>query len=182
MHRATPQPAARHGFQATSNARPVDAADAQPGSCAMTAGAMGDLFNEANEEELALLMFSIERGDVPAASRMARHILGVIAASAKSRPPAFSAARFDDAAPSEPTMPTGRLSPREQQVLRLVSQGWSNRRIAEALHRSANTIDTQIKSIYRKLAVNSRTQAVRRATQQGLLNWDAGTTGDGGPQ
>ena len=172
MHRGNPQPAALHDFQAPSTARPASA-DAQHESPATTAGAIGDLFTEANEEELALLMFSIERGDAPAASRMARHILAVIAASAKPRPQVFNAERFDDAAPSEPTMPKGQLSPRELQVLRLISQGWSNRKIADTLHRSGNTIDTQIKSIYRKLAVNSRTQAVRRATQQGLLNWVA---------
>jgi DNA-binding NarL/FixJ family response regulator len=130
---------------------------------AVAAGAEGHLFfTEANEEELALRMFSLERGDAPGASRMARHILGVIAASAKPRPLALA-------------VPKGRLSPRELQVLRLISQGWSNRKIAGALHRSASTIDTQIKSIYRKLAVNSRTQAVREATRQGLLSWDAGT-------
>lgn len=131
---------------------------------AVAAGAEGHLFfTEANEEALALLVFSIERGDTPGVSRMARHILGVIAASAKSRPRALVAE------------PKGRLSPRELQVLRLISQGWSNRKIAGALHRSASTIDTQIKSIYRKLAVNSRTQAVREATRQGLLSWGAGT-------
>ena len=131
---------------------------------AVAAGAVGHhLFTEANEEELALLMFSLERGDAPEDSRMARHILGVIAAAEKSRPRALVAE------------PKGRLSPRELQVLRLISQGWSNRKIAGALHRSASTIDTQIKSIYRKLAVNSRTQAVREATRQGLLSWGAGT-------
>ena len=131
---------------------------------AVAAGAVGHLFfTEANEEALALRMFSLERGGAPGASRMARHILGVIAASAKSRPRALVA------------VPKGRLSPRELEVLRLISQGWSNRKIAGALHRSAHTIDTQIKSIYRKLGVNSRTQAVREATHQGLLNWDAAT-------
>lgn len=129
---------------------------------AVAAGAVGHLFTEANEEELALRMFSLERGDAPGTSRMARHILGVIAASAKPRPLAL-------------VVPKGSLSPRELQVLRLISQGWSNRKIAGALHRSANTIDTQIKSIYRKLGVNSRTQAVREATRQGHLSWDAGT-------
>jgi DNA-binding NarL/FixJ family response regulator len=127
---------------------------------AMAPGAVGHLFTEANEEELALLMFSTERGEVRGTSRMARHILGVIAASARPKP-------------LVPEKPTERLSPRELQVLQLISLGWSNRKIAETLHRSANTIDTQIKSIYRKLAVNSRTQAVRVATQHGFLNWDA---------
>jgi DNA-binding NarL/FixJ family response regulator len=128
---------------------------------AMVPGAVGHLLADANEEELALLMFSTERGEARGTFRMARHILGVIAASAKPKPLVVL------------EKPKERLSPRELQVLRLISQGWSNRKIADTLHRSANTIDTQIKSIYRKLAVNSRTQAVRAATQHGLLSWDA---------
>lgn len=151
-------------------------------SPAMAAGAAGDLFTEANEEELALLMFSIERGDAPAASQMARHILRVIAASARLRagadstdaglPVVSAAARPGPAAKRTARGPTTSLSPRELQVLGLVARGWSNRKIAEALSRSASTIDTQVKSVYRKLAVRSRVQAVREATQRGLLSWD----------
>ncbi|MET3496414.1 response regulator transcription factor [Variovorax boronicumulans] len=149
----------------------------QPVSPALAAGAAGYLFTEANEAELALLMFSIERGDAPGASRMARHILGVIAASARSRPPAPQAVPALMAKGSHrqaAASPSVRLSPREQQVLQLVSRGWSNRKIAEALIRSASTIDTQVKSIYRKLGVKSRVQAVHEATRLGLLNWNEG--------
>ncbi|MDH6166916.1 ATP/maltotriose-dependent transcriptional regulator MalT [Variovorax boronicumulans] len=134
-------------------------------------GAVGHLFNAANEDELAVLMFSMERGGAPGASRIARRILALIAAAAKSRPAAIEVRPH-----AENVLPAGLpLSPRELQVLQLVSQGSSNRRIAEALSRSANTIDTQIKSIYRKLDVNSRTQAVHKAMELGLLRWDAGS-------
>lgn len=51
----------------------------------------------------------------------------------------------------------GPLSPRELKVLRLIARGWSNRQIAEETHRSINTIETRLKSIYRRLAVKSRT-------------------------
>lgn len=139
---------------------------------AATAGAVGHLFNKANEDELAVLMFSMERSDAPGAARIARHMLALIAAAAKSRPsPAIATRPRADAGQAAPNGP---LSPREMQVLQLVSQGWTNRRIAETLSRSANTIDTQIKSIYRKLDVNSRTRAVRKAMELGLLSWDAG--------
>jgi DNA-binding NarL/FixJ family response regulator len=143
---------------------------------AATAGTFGHLYNEANEDELAALMFSMERGDAPGASRIARHMLALIAAAAKSRAPsAIETKPRTAAAPPTGEVPSnGPLSPRELQVLQLVSQGWTNRRIAEALSRSGNTIDTQIKSIYRKLDVNSRTRAVRKAMELGLLSWDAG--------
>jgi len=144
---------------------------------AAAAGAFGHLFNEASEDELAALMFSMERSDSPGASHIARHMLALIAAAAKSRPsPAAIAVKSRMGAVPSAAHPAsnGPLSPRELQVLHLVSQGLSNRRIAEALSRSANTIDTQIKSIYRKLDVNSRTQAVRAAMERGLLSWDAG--------
>lgn len=142
---------------------------------AAATGAVGHLVNKADEDELAVLMFSMERSESPGATRIARHMLALIAAAAKSRPPSAIATkpRTGGAAPSAgQAASNGTLSPRELQVLQMVSQGWTNRRIAEALSRSANTIDTQIKSIYRKLDVNSRTQAVRKAMEQGLLNWD----------
>ncbi|MDP9896031.1 DNA-binding NarL/FixJ family response regulator [Variovorax boronicumulans] len=146
---------------------------ADPAAAAAAAtGAFGHLFNEASEDELAALMFSMERSHSPGASRIARHMLALIAAAAKSRPPSAIATKPRTGA--APPAANVSLSPRELQVLQLVSQGLSNRRIAEALSRSANTIDTQIKSIYRKLDVNSRTRAVRAAMEQGLLSWDAG--------
>ncbi len=52
---------------------------------------------------------------------------------------------------------------REQQVLRLVSAGLSNREIAEQFSFSESTVKTHLKNIYRKLGVNSRTRAVAQA-------------------
>jgi LuxR family maltose regulon positive regulatory protein len=61
------------------------------------------------------------------------------------------------------------LSERELEVLRLLAAGLSNREIAQELYISVNTIKTHAKSIYGKLAVNRRTQAVSRARELGLL-------------
>jgi LuxR family maltose regulon positive regulatory protein len=55
------------------------------------------------------------------------------------------------------------ISPREQQVLRLVSAGLSNREIAIKFSVSDSTVKTHLENIYRKLGVNSRTQAVVQA-------------------
>ena len=55
------------------------------------------------------------------------------------------------------------ISPREQEVLRLVSTGLSNREIAAKFSISASTVKTHLENIYRKLGVNSRTQAIAQA-------------------
>jgi LuxR family maltose regulon positive regulatory protein len=55
------------------------------------------------------------------------------------------------------------LSPRELEVLRLIAQGLSNNEIAARLVLSTGTVRVHTASIYRKLDVESRTQAVARA-------------------
>jgi LuxR family maltose regulon positive regulatory protein len=57
------------------------------------------------------------------------------------------------------------LTPRERTVLRLLAQGHSKRRIAEELYISFNTVHSHTKSVYRKLGVTSRHEAVERASQ-----------------
>lgn len=61
------------------------------------------------------------------------------------------------------------LSQQELRVLRLLSAGLSNTEIARELVVSRNTIKTQVKSIYRKLNVNSRTEARILARNLNLL-------------
>lgn len=157
--------------------------DQQQVNAAIAAGAIGYLLTEADDAELAYLLRSIERGGSPMDSRIARRILGSIAASAKAR--TIEAIRVQGQAPQhhqqqqkqqsqgeapDSRLPQGLLSPRELKVLRLIAQGWSNRQIAEAVYLSVNTIEFHAKSIYRKLSVKSRTQAVHEAMQHGLLN------------
>ncbi len=61
------------------------------------------------------------------------------------------------------------LSPREQQVLRFLTQGHSNREIAEAMTLSINTVKFHIKNIFEKLAVNTREDAVSVTILRRLL-------------
>jgi DNA-binding CsgD family transcriptional regulator len=60
-------------------------------------------------------------------------------------------------------------SPAELAVLRLLDTDLSVRQIGEELFMSANTVRTHTRSIYRKLSVNSRADAVTRAGALGLL-------------
>lgn len=55
-----------------------------------------------------------------------------------------------------------RLSKREQEVVQLLLEGKSNKLIASALCVSANTVEYHLKNVYKKLQVNSRTEAVLR--------------------
>jgi LuxR family maltose regulon positive regulatory protein len=61
------------------------------------------------------------------------------------------------------------LSERELEVLQLISQGLSNREIASRLFISLNTVKAHTRNIYGKLNVHSRTQAVARSQELGLL-------------
>jgi LuxR family maltose regulon positive regulatory protein len=61
------------------------------------------------------------------------------------------------------------LSGRELMVLRMLKGPLTERDIGRELYLSHNTIHSHTKSIYRKLGVSSRTQAIRRAVTLGLL-------------
>ncbi|HVN15963.1 MAG TPA: LuxR C-terminal-related transcriptional regulator, partial [Anaerolineales bacterium] len=61
------------------------------------------------------------------------------------------------------------ISPREQEVLRLLSAGCSNREIAMKLSISESTIKTHVGNIYYKLNVNSRIQAITYAKELKLV-------------
>jgi DNA-binding NarL/FixJ family response regulator len=63
---------------------------------------------------------------------------------------------------------TAPLSPREREVLALVTAGQTNRAIAEMLCVSTNTVKTHVTSLLRKLQVNSRVQLAALATRHGL--------------
>jgi ATP/maltotriose-dependent transcriptional regulator MalT len=61
------------------------------------------------------------------------------------------------------------LTARERDVLAMVSQGSSNKRIARALEISPETVKSHIKRIFSKLAVHTRAGAVFRAVSLDLL-------------
>jgi LuxR family transcriptional regulator, maltose regulon positive regulatory protein len=62
-----------------------------------------------------------------------------------------------------------RLSDREREVLRLVAALLSTEEVAREMYLSGNTVKTHLRSIFRKLGVTRRGEAVRRARQLGLL-------------
>lgn len=91
-------------------------------------------------------------------------------------PRLLAAFQVAEAEPTDP-MPTPAaesewvkpLSKRELDVLQFIAEGLSNREVASRLYLSLNTVKAHTWSIYSKLGVNGRTQAVARARALGIL-------------
>jgi DNA-binding NarL/FixJ family response regulator len=62
-----------------------------------------------------------------------------------------------------------RLTERERQVLQLTAEGLANKQIAGALEISENTVKFHLSSLYAKLGVTSRTEAVRAGARRGWV-------------
>ena len=73
------------------------------------------------------------------------------------------------ASPPRPSRITESLSPREYSVLRSMSCGLSNKRIAQELQIAPETVKSHVKGIFIKLAVQTRAHAVSTASALGLL-------------
>lgn len=120
---------------------------------AIEAGATGYLLKDASADEIVAAIARLRAGESPISSAIARHLL-------KRFRVADAPAGASQVAP---------LTPRENEVLQLIAKGLSYQRIADTLGMSPHTVTTHIKQIYRKLAVNSRGEAVFEAMQLGLL-------------
>jgi DNA-binding NarL/FixJ family response regulator len=131
---------------------------------AIEAGATGYLLKDASAEEIAMAITRLLAGEAPISSAIARHLLRRFRAL-PSQAPGTAAAAASAAPLARPTP----LTPRESEVLALIAKGLSYQRIADTLAMSPNTVTSHIKQIYRKLAVNSRGEAVFEAQQMGLL-------------
>jgi DNA-binding NarL/FixJ family response regulator len=108
---------------------------------ALRAGASGYILKRTPPKKILQAIREVHAGGVPMSSEIARKVLGMF------REPAPAAADGQN------------LSPREQEVLELLSGGCSNKEIAEKLSLSVETVTWHLKHIYTKLHVRSRTQA-----------------------
>ncbi len=123
---------------------------------AIRAGARGYLLKSADDAELERSLACLGRGGAPIDPLVAARILAVMAETTAA----------PQAALEHPALHP--LSAREREVLLLVAQGQTNREIAASLQLSAHTVEFHTRSIYRKLAVRSRTEAV---AQMRLNGW-----------
>ena len=133
------------------------------------AGALGYIHKDAAPDDIAHTILEMKSGASPISPMIARRVLHkylTFTSPGVSRSP-------PDVKP-EPPASTAReekspLSPREQAVLELVARGFSYAEIARLKGVSVHTVQSQIKSIYSKLAVHSKNEAVFEATRIGLL-------------
>jgi DNA-binding NarL/FixJ family response regulator len=112
---------------------------------ALEAGADGYLLKRSKPTDLRAALLDVLNGGAPMSSAIARRVV-----CSFKRPSA--------------TLPNVQLSGREAEVLKFLSRGFSNKEIADQIELSVETVRTYLKSIYKKLHVRSRTEAVLRCT------------------
>ncbi len=118
---------------------------------AVRAGAIGYLLKDTEAHELRRAIKAAAAGQVQLSPSAAALLMREVRAPEKSREA---------------------LTDRETDVLRLLSQGRSNREIAEQLDIGEQTVKTHVSHVLKKLGVPSRTQAALHAIHTGLVSSD----------
>jgi len=111
---------------------------------ALEAGADGYLLKRTQPAELRAALLDALGGGAPMTSAIARRVVQSFRRDSAQRPDAVH------------------LTTREEEVLELLSKGYSNKEIAEHLQLSVETVRSYLKHIYEKMHVRSRTEAVIR--------------------
>jgi len=117
----------------------------------IAAGARAYLLKDAPREELFKAIRAVSRGESLIQPVVASRVLDKLAELSRK-------------APASET-----LSDREVEVLRLMAKGVSNKDIADQLSITQSTVKTHITSIFQKLAVTTRTEAVTTALKKGII-------------
>jgi len=110
---------------------------------ALRAGAAGYVLKDVEVDELCAVIRRIAGGDTFIQPSVAQKYLTWLAAA--------------------PPPPLDPLTPREKDVLRLLAEGYSNRRIADALHITEHTVKNHVAAVLDKLQVTNRTSAALQA-------------------
>ncbi|HET6954000.1 MAG TPA: response regulator transcription factor [Acidimicrobiales bacterium] len=122
----------------------------------LRAGAAGFLLKRTRPEDLIAAVHTVAAGDALLSPSVTRRVIAEIAD--RPGPP-----RRDPAPLVEP------LTPREREVLGLITRGRSNAEIAAALVVEESTVKSHVKRILQKLGVRDRLQAVILAYETGLV-------------
>jgi NarL family two-component system response regulator LiaR len=123
---------------------------------ALEAGANGYLLKDIDPDELAAAIRAVHAGDSPLDSEVQKRLL------ARFQRPAASIA--------VPRPMHDALTERELDVLRLLTQGKSNKEIANDLYIGDRTVKSHLSAIFQKLDVTDRTQAALYAVRNGLAD------------
>jgi DNA-binding NarL/FixJ family response regulator len=121
----------------------------------LKAGAKGYLSKDATASDLFRAIHALYEGDVWIERKLiAKFIDGVAIAD-------FQTQRPKDRAKEG-------LTPREREVLRCLTKGWTNKEIAGDLFISEKTVKSHLNNIFKKLNVSRRLQAILYAIERGL--------------
>jgi len=119
---------------------------------AVRAGARGYLVKGARQAELLRALRTVADGGAVFGPAIARRMIGFFEAAAS----AASATPFPD------------LTMREREILDLVARGWSNQQIAAQLDLSIKTVRNHVSSVFTKIQVVDRAQAIVKAREAGI--------------
>jgi len=125
---------------------------------ALEAGANGYLLKDIDPDELVTAIHAVHAGESPLDTEVAKRLVSRI-----QRPAAAPASTREAHEP---------LTEREKDVLRLLTQGKSNKEIADALFIGDRTVKSHLSAIFQKLNVADRTQAALYAVRHGLVASD----------
>lgn len=119
-------------------------------SAAISAGACGYLLKTEHKDRIVEGIIEASRGGSPMSPAIAASVVKLLAKL------------------TQPTNPVS-LSPREHEMLVLITEGLSAKEMAERLGVSVHTIDTHTRHLFKKLDVRSRAAAVARALRDRLV-------------
>lgn len=122
---------------------------------ALRAGALGYLLKDVSIQELTDAIHAVMAGGVLIEPSVARKVVAELA-------------RLRLAEPQSPSSLVEPLSEREQEILRLVARGLTNREIAQRLFLAEGTVKNYVTNILSKIGARDRTQAAVRARDLGL--------------
>jgi len=122
------------------------------------AGANGYLLKDAVDTDLAGAMAAMEHGGTPLSPMIASRLL-------ETMMPAKPSPVSPVAVPHSASV----LTPKESELLNLLSRGYTYAESAELMHVAISTVQTHVRGIYAKLAVGSKAEAVFEAKALGLL-------------
>ncbi|MFF9131407.1 response regulator [Streptomyces sp. NPDC014806] len=135
---------------------------------ALRAGAYGFLPKDVSPEDLAAAIRTVHTGEAVVAPRLLTRLISTYV-------------RRPLGAPPPPEVMSGQLTPREAEVWRLMATGLDNAAIARTMDISHSTVKNHITSLFGKLDVRDRAQAVIAAYESGLVTARSqGSAGHGG--
>jgi DNA-binding NarL/FixJ family response regulator len=121
---------------------------------ALKAGASGYILKTAELEEVVTTVKSVAAGEGKLDPQLALRVL----------------TEFQNYQRNEASEVYQPLTPREREILQLMSEGLPNKTIASRLSISERTVTTHVANIYSKLHVNNRVSAIQEAMRRRILN------------